>query len=120
MGVAQLLAAQPESNPGTAPYDDVLAHPEAYYQVRSVTVQPSVSPVVVTVLTTSLRSKGADVVWVTISSALVFLMVPSLSLIYAGTGNRTSAMQMFRLPMITCAVVGFQVSSDLFEGYRMC
>ena len=48
-------------------------------------------------------------VWVMISAALVFLMVPALSLIYSGMGNRTFALTLFRLPLITCAFVGLQV-----------
>ncbi len=50
-----------------------------------------------------------------ISAALVFLMVPSLSLIYAGLGNRTFALTLFRLPMITCALIGFQVGLPSFH-----
>lgn len=44
-----------------------------------------------------------------ISSALVFLMIPALSLIYAGMGNRSFALTLFRLPLITAAFIGFQV-----------
>ncbi|KAK3366748.1 ammonium transporter AmtB-like domain-containing protein [Lasiosphaeria ovina] len=43
-----------------------------------------------------------------ISSALVFIMIPSLSLIYSGLGNRSFALTLFRLPMITAAFVGLQ------------
>ncbi|KAH9216099.1 ammonium transporter AmtB-like domain-containing protein [Leptodontidium sp. 2 PMI_412] len=43
-----------------------------------------------------------------ISSALVFIMIPALSLIYAGLGNRSFAMTLFRLPLITAAFIGFQ------------
>lgn len=45
-----------------------------------------------------------------ISSALVFLMIPSLSLIYAGIGNRSFALTLFRLPLITGAFISVQVS----------
>jgi ammonia channel protein AmtB len=43
------------------------------------------------------------------ASALVFIMIPSLSLIYAGISNRSFAMTMVQLPMLTAAVVGLQV-----------
>ncbi|PVH79157.1 Rh-like protein/ammonium transporter [Cadophora sp. DSE1049] len=42
------------------------------------------------------------------SSALVFIMIPALSLIYAGIGNRSFAMTLFRLPLITAAFIGLQ------------
>jgi Amt family ammonium transporter len=45
-----------------------------------------------------------------ISSALVFIMIPALSLIYAGTGKRSFALTLFRLPLITGAFIGLQVS----------
>jgi ammonium transporter, Amt family len=45
-----------------------------------------------------------------ISSALVFVMIASLSLIYAGLGNRSFALTLFRLPLVTGAFVGLQVS----------
>ncbi|KAH7342596.1 ammonium transporter AmtB-like domain-containing protein [Rhexocercosporidium sp. MPI-PUGE-AT-0058] len=64
-------------------YSNVLAHPEQFYQ-------------------------GSDIVWMITSSALVFIMIPALSLIYAGLGNRSFAMTLFRLPLITAAFVGFQ------------
>lgn len=44
-----------------------------------------------------------------VSSALVFIMIPALSLIYAGMGSRSFAMTLFRLPLITAALIGFQV-----------
>jgi Amt family ammonium transporter len=50
-----------------------------------------------------------------ISSALVFLMVPALSLIYAGIGKRTFALTLFRLPLITSAFVGLQVSLPIHK-----
>lgn len=43
------------------------------------------------------------------SSALVFLMIPALSLIYSGLGNRSFALTLFRLPMVTAAFIGLQV-----------
>ncbi|KAH6724337.1 ammonium transporter AmtB-like domain-containing protein [Leptodontidium sp. MPI-SDFR-AT-0119] len=64
-------------------YSNILAHPEQFYQ-------------------------GSDIVWMMISSALVFIMIPALSLIYAGLGNRSFAMTLFRLPLITAAFIGFQ------------
>ncbi|KAK3389952.1 ammonium transporter AmtB-like domain-containing protein [Podospora didyma] len=64
-------------------YADILRHPEQFYS-------------------------GADIVWVMISSALVFIMIPSLSLIYSGLGNRSFALTLFRLPMLTGAFIGVQ------------
>jgi ammonia channel protein AmtB len=43
------------------------------------------------------------------SSGLVFLMVPAMSLFYSGATSRQSSLKLFRLPLITAAVVGFQV-----------
>jgi len=73
------------------PYESVLAHPEQYFQ-------------------------AADIVWVMASSAMVFIMVPALSLIYAALSNRSFAMTMFRLPLMTAAVVGLQW---VFWGYSL-
>jgi hypothetical protein len=73
------------------PYETVLAHPERYYQ-------------------------AADIVWVMAASAMVFLMVPALSLIFAGLSNRSFAMTMFKLPLMTAAVVGLQW---VFWGYSL-
>ncbi|KAH7419434.1 ammonium transporter AmtB-like domain-containing protein [Cadophora sp. MPI-SDFR-AT-0126] len=64
-------------------YDEILAHPERYFQ-------------------------GSDIVWMMVSSALVFLMIPALSLIYAGMGNRSYALTLFRLPLMTAGFIGFQ------------
>jgi hypothetical protein len=38
-------------------------------------------------------------------------MIPALSLIYAGIGNRSFALTLFRLPLVTGAFIGLQVSS---------
>ncbi|KAK0630210.1 ammonium transporter AmtB-like domain-containing protein [Bombardia bombarda] len=51
-----------------------------------------------------------------IASALVFLMIPSLSLIYAGLGNRSFALTLFRLPVVTAAFIGLQW---VFWGYAL-
>lgn len=53
--------------------------------------------------------QGADIVWMLISSALVFQMVPAMCLFYSGATSRLSSLKLFRLPLITAAVVGFQV-----------
>jgi ammonia channel protein AmtB len=44
------------------------------------------------------------------SSALVLLMIPALCLFYSGASDRYSALILFRLPLITTAFVGVQVS----------
>lgn len=64
-------------------YSDILEHPEKYYQ-------------------------GFDLVWIVVSSAAIFLMIPALSFIYAGLGNRSFSLTLFRLPMVTAAFVGMQ------------
>ncbi|KAB5518033.1 ammonium transporter AmtB-like domain-containing protein, partial [Coniochaeta sp. 2T2.1] len=46
--------------------------------------------------------------WMLISSALVFQMVPAMCLFYSGATSRLSSLKLFRLPLITAAVVGFQ------------
>lgn len=38
------------------------------------------------------------------------LMIPAICLFYSGASDRSSALIMFRLPFITTAFVGFQVS----------
>jgi len=80
-----LYAPAPAPTPSrvSVSYEDLLNHPERYYQ-------------------------GSDIVWMLISSALVFIMIPALSLIYAGLGNRSFALTLFRLPLITGAFIGFQ------------
>ncbi|KAM7198215.1 Rh-like protein/ammonium transporter [Naviculisporaceae sp. PSN 640] len=75
--------ARPTSTSMPVAYSDILKHPEQYYQ-------------------------GSDMVWVMISSAMVFIMVPALSFIYAGLGSRSFALTLFRLPMVTAAFVGLQ------------
>jgi Amt family ammonium transporter len=67
----------------TATLDDLLNHAELYYQ-------------------------GADIVWMLISSALVFQMVPAMCLFYSGATSRLSSLKLFRLPLLTAAVVGFE------------
>ncbi|KAK1750123.1 Rh-like protein/ammonium transporter [Echria macrotheca] len=73
----------PSATVTAVPYREILAHPEQFYQ-------------------------AADIVWVMMSSAMVFLMVPSLSLIYAALSNRSFAMTMFRLPLVTAALVSLE------------
>ncbi|KAH8747820.1 ammonium transporter AmtB-like domain-containing protein [Hyaloscypha sp. PMI_1271] len=43
-----------------------------------------------------------------ISSALVLMMVPAMCLFYSGASNRRSSLTLFRLPLITAALIGFQ------------
>ncbi|KAK0656939.1 ammonium transporter AmtB-like domain-containing protein [Cercophora newfieldiana] len=87
----RVQAAPPSATVVEVPYDTVLANPEQYFQ-------------------------AADLVWVMVASAMVFLMVPALSLIYAALSNRSFAMTMFRLPLMTAAVVGLQW---VFWGYSI-
>ncbi|KAK0741430.1 ammonium transporter AmtB-like domain-containing protein [Schizothecium vesticola] len=79
----RIQAPPPSATVTAVPYETILAHPEQYFQ-------------------------AADIVWVMAASAMVFLMVPALSLIYAGLSNRSFAMTMFRLPLMTAAVVGLE------------
>lgn len=51
---------------------------------------------------------GSDIVWMLISSGLVLLMVPAVCLFYSGASNRRMSLTLFRLPLITAALVGFQ------------
>ena len=44
------------------------------------------------------------------ASALVFLMIPGIALVYSGAADRYSAITMARIPLITTAFVGIQVS----------
>jgi hypothetical protein len=44
-----------------------------------------------------------------ISSGLVLLMVPAMCLFYSGASDRRTSLTLFRLPLITAALVGFQV-----------
>ena len=44
------------------------------------------------------------------SGAFVMLMIPAICLFNSGASDRSSSLIMFRLPFITTAFVGFQVS----------
>ena len=52
--------------------------------------------------------EGSDIVWMLVSSGLVWLMVPAMCLFYSGASPRLSTLKLFRLPLITAAFVGFQ------------
>jgi ammonia channel protein AmtB len=52
--------------------------------------------------------QGSDIVWMLISSGLVLLMVPAMCLFYSGASTRHASLTLFRLPLITAALVGFQ------------
>ena len=84
-------APAPSATAVEVPYQTIIAQPEQYFQ-------------------------AADIVWVMVASAMVFLMVPALSLIFAALSNRSFAMTMFRLPLMTAAVVGLQW---VFWGYSL-
>lgn len=75
--------AQPTPSSVSVIYSEILKHPEQFYQ-------------------------GSDLVWVLLSSATVFLMIPALSFINAGLGNRSFSLTLFRLPLVTAAFVGLQ------------
>jgi ammonia channel protein AmtB len=47
-----------------------------------------------------------------ISSGLVLLMVPAMCLFYSGASNRRTSLTLFRLPLITAALIGFQVCQN--------
>jgi hypothetical protein len=44
-----------------------------------------------------------------VSSGLVLLMIPAVCLLYSGHGDNASGPILFRLPLITTAIVGCQV-----------
>lgn len=52
--------------------------------------------------------QSADIVWMLLSSGLVWLMVPAICLFYSGATTRLSSLKLFRLPLITAASIGFQ------------
>lgn len=52
--------------------------------------------------------QSADIVWMLLSSGLVWLMVPAICLFYSGATTRLSSLKLFRLPLITGASIGFQ------------
>ena len=52
--------------------------------------------------------QGSDIVWMPLSSGLVWLMVPAICLFYSGASARLSSLRLFRLPLITAATIGFQ------------
>ncbi|PNS17169.1 Ammonium transporter 1 [Sphaceloma murrayae] len=49
-----------------------------------------------------------DVAWVLVSTGLVLLMVPGISLFYSGLGRRKSALSLLFVPVLGAAVVLFQ------------
>ncbi|KAJ2902705.1 uncharacterized protein MKZ38_000215 [Zalerion maritima] len=51
---------------------------------------------------------GSDLVWMLMSSALVLLMHPGMSLLLAGASGRRDALAAFKMPLIISAFVGFQ------------
>lgn len=51
---------------------------------------------------------GSDIVWMLIASGLVLLMVPAMCLFYSGASTRPASLKLFRLPLITAALVSFQ------------
>lgn len=59
-----------------------------------------------------LQTKGSDIVMMLLSSAQVLLMIPGISLVYAGVADPFSALTLLRVPLITTAFVGVQVSSS--------
>ncbi|KAK4178775.1 putative ammonium transporter [Triangularia setosa] len=50
----------------------------------------------------------ADMAWLMMCSSLVFLMVVSLCLVYSGLGRPLFAITLFKQPIITGAMIGFQ------------
>lgn len=48
-----------------------------------------------------------------LSTALVFLMIPGIALVYSGAADRFSAITMARIPLITTAFVGIQVGISI-------
>ncbi|KAK4667518.1 hypothetical protein QC763_310010 [Podospora pseudopauciseta] len=50
----------------------------------------------------------ADIAWLMICSALVFLMVISISMVYSGLGSRLFAITLFKQPLLTGAMISFQ------------
>jgi ammonia channel protein AmtB len=50
----------------------------------------------------------ADMVWMLVSTALVFLMIPGVCLVYSGVADRQSSLTLFRLPFLTAATTLFQ------------
>ncbi|KAK0665359.1 hypothetical protein QBC41DRAFT_339894 [Cercophora samala] len=59
--------------------------------------------------------------WLMICSSLVFLMIVSLCLVYSGLGRSTFAITLFKQPIITGAMIGFQCLSNnerfIYTGY---
>ena len=57
--------------------------------------------------------QGSDIVMMLLSTALVFLMIPGIALVYSGAADLFSAITMARIPLITTAFVGIQVSLSI-------
>jgi hypothetical protein len=53
--------------------------------------------------------QAADITWMLISSALVFLMIPGVGLFYSGASDRQSALSMIWLSIMTTSIIGLQV-----------
>ncbi|KJZ77247.1 Ammonium transporter 1 [Hirsutella minnesotensis 3608] len=55
-------------------------------------------------------------VWITVSAALVLLMIPGVGFFYSGLARRKSALQLVLLSMLSVSTVGFQW---FFWGYSL-
>ncbi|KAF2192482.1 Rh-like protein/ammonium transporter [Zopfia rhizophila CBS 207.26] len=62
---------------------EIVSHPELYYE-------------------------GADIAMMITASALVFLMIPGIALVYSGVADCHSTVTLARIPLITTAFIGFQ------------
>ena len=87
-------------------YSDLIAHPELFFQVLPKPLKRSHHEL-------KLILKGSDLVWMMASGALVMLMIPAVCLFNSGASDRHSALIMFRLPLVSTAFVGAQVSLHL-------
>ncbi|KAH3901468.1 probable Ammonium transporter MEP2 [Saccharomycodes ludwigii] len=61
-------------------------------------------------LTTDLNSQydKADMVWIAVSSCLVWLMVPGIGLLYSGLARKKHALSLLWASLMACCVVSFQ------------
>ena len=60
----------------------------------------------------------ANLTWVLISTALVWIMIPGIGLFYSGMTKRKSALSLLWLSLMSAAVTSFQVCREVLYFFN--
>lgn len=82
-----------------------MSDPNNPYDVRIHSIIP------VKIVTKADGIQKADIGWMLICSGQVFLMVPSVGLIYSGLSGKSSGLRGIWLPLITAALITIEVGA---------